>query len=149
MTANTTAAATAAATPLYPTALSPIAVGPLRLRNRIVMPAHTLLFGEGHLLSDRHIAYYRERAMGGTGLICAEGGAVHEESRGAFQFSISAYEARAIPQYAKLAAACHEHGAAVVTQLFSLGVHSSSASPPSCRSSWRGSTRSSSPGSPT
>ena len=119
----TTVAATAATTSPFPTALSPIAVGSLRLRNRIVMPAHTLLFGEDHLLSDRHIAYYRERAMGGTGLICAEGGAVHEESRGAFQFSISAYEERAIPQYAKLADACHEHGAAVITQLFSLGVH--------------------------
>ena len=43
------------------------------------MPAPTRLFSDDHLLSDRHIAYYRERAMGGTGLIVAEGGAVHEE----------------------------------------------------------------------
>ena len=121
--ATTTAAATAAATSLYPTVLSPVQVGPQLLKNRVVMPAHTLLFSDDHLLSDRHIAYYRERAMGGTGLIVAEGGSVHEESRGAFQFAIAAYDKRSIPQYAKLADACHDHGARVYTQLFSLGVH--------------------------
>mgnify|MGYP006272251575 FL=1 len=102
---------------------APTRIGPVEVRNRIVMSSHTVLYGEGYLLSDRHIAYYRERALGGSGLIIAEGGSVHPESRGAFINSISAYDERCIPHYAKLAEACHEHGAKVFTQLFSLGVH--------------------------
>lgn len=102
---------------------SPTSIGPVELENRIVMSPHTVLYGEGYLLSDRHIAYYRERALGGTGLIITEGGSVHPESRGAFINSIAAYDESCIPQYARLADACHEHGTKVVSQLFSLGVH--------------------------
>ncbi len=58
---------------------SPTSICPVELENRIVMSPHTVLYGEGYLLSDRHIAYYRERALGGTGLIITEGGSVHPE----------------------------------------------------------------------
>jgi 2,4-dienoyl-CoA reductase-like NADH-dependent reductase (Old Yellow Enzyme family) len=61
----------------YPLASSPLELGHLSLRNRIVQPSHTLLYGEDRILSDRHIAYYKERALGGVGLIIAEGGSVH------------------------------------------------------------------------
>ena len=104
-------------------ALSSITIGGTECRNRIVMPAHTVLYGEDHHLGDRHIAYYRERALGGTGLIITEGGAVHSSQRGAFHDAIIAYDRGDIPRFARLADALHELGTKVFVQLFGIGVH--------------------------
>ena len=47
-------------------------VGSTRLAHRVVMTSLTTNRAEGHVLSDRHIAYYRERARGGVALIVTE-----------------------------------------------------------------------------
>ena len=101
----------------------PLEIGPTRVKNRIMMTAQTTLYGKDNILGDRHIAYYRERAKGGAALFICEQQAAHRLSKGSFFEGCSAWDKRAIPQYAKLADAVHEHGARQFIQLFGCGVH--------------------------
>ena len=52
----------------------PITIGSLRLRNRILQPAHSSQHGDArdHVFSERQIAYFRERALGGVALSVTE-----------------------------------------------------------------------------
>jgi 2,4-dienoyl-CoA reductase-like NADH-dependent reductase (Old Yellow Enzyme family) len=95
----------------------------LTIKNRIVDPAKTLLYGEDHIMSDRHIAFYTERAKGGVGVQVAEQTAAHPIAKGSFYQGITAYEKKAIPKYATLADAVHEHDCRFFVQLFHPGVH--------------------------
>ena len=61
---------------------SPIKIGTLSLRNRIVMAPMATGFGTyAGQVTDRLIRYYAERAKGGVGLIVTEGNAVAAEGR--------------------------------------------------------------------
>ena len=102
---------------------TPLEIGPTKVKHRIMMTAQTILYGEDHILSDRHIAYYRERAKGGVALLLTEQQAGHRLSKGSFHRGCTAWEKRAIPQYAKLADAVHEFGCKQFVQLFACGVH--------------------------
>ena len=102
---------------------APLEIGPVTVSNRIMLSAMTLGYGEDHILSDRHIAYYRERARGGVALLITEQQAGHRLSKGSFQMGCTAWEKRVIPQYARLAEAVHEFGAKQFVQLFGCGVH--------------------------
>ena len=52
---------------------TPIEVGKLKLKNRVVMTAMDLSYtAEGHV-TDRVTAFYEERARGGAGLIIVGG----------------------------------------------------------------------------
>ena len=101
----------------------PLEIGSTRVKNRIMMTAQTTLFGRDNVLGDRHIEFFRERAKGGAALFITEQQAGHRISKGSFFEGCSAWEKRAIPQYAKLADAVHEHGARQFVQLFGCGVH--------------------------
>lgn len=101
----------------------PLDIGPTRVKHRIMMTAQTILYSDDHILGDRHIAFYRERAMGGAALLLTEQQAAHRFSKGSFYAGCTAWEKRAIPQYAKLADAVHEHGCKQFVQLFACGVH--------------------------
>ena len=46
--------------------------------SRVLFGPHETNLGRGRGLSDRHVAYYRERALGGTGVIVTETASVHE-----------------------------------------------------------------------
>src|SRR3954454_19464228 len=60
----------------------PVQLGPLRLRNRLVMaPMGTCLDESGHI-TDEAIAYYLRRARGGVGTITVEGCLVSAETVG-------------------------------------------------------------------
>ena len=101
----------------------PLDIGATRVRNRTMMSAMGVFYGENNLLSDRHIAYYRERARGGVGLMVTEQQAGHRLSKGSFYDGCTAWEKRVIPQYEKLADAVHGEGARQFVQLFGCGVH--------------------------
>ena len=59
--------------PVTQVLFEPFALGPLRLRNRLIMaPMGTCLDRDGHI-TDATIAYYRRRAEGGVGTITVEG----------------------------------------------------------------------------
>ncbi|MEZ5075932.1 MAG: FAD-dependent oxidoreductase [Solirubrobacterales bacterium] len=101
----------------------PLDIGPTRVRNRVMYTAQTILYGEEHLLSERHIDFYRERAKGGIGLMITEQQAGHPIWKGSFYPGCTAHDRRAVPQYARLAEAVHEFGACQFVQLFGSGVH--------------------------
>lgn len=102
---------------------TPLTIGSTTVKNRIMMPAETLDYGQDNILSDHHIAFYRERAKGGAALLITEQQGAHPVSKGSFYFGCTAWEKRAIPQYAKLADTVHEYGAKQFVQLFTPGVH--------------------------
>ena len=51
---------------------SPIKIGNVEIRNRILQSAHITNFAEDGLPSERHLRYYEARAKGGIGLIIQE-----------------------------------------------------------------------------
>ena len=59
---------------------TPIEVGHIRLKNRIVMPAMHLNYTPEGEVTDRLVAFYEERARGGAALIVV-GGCIIDENR--------------------------------------------------------------------
>ena len=98
----------------------PLDIGTTRVKNRITTSAHSLAYSKNHILSDRHIAYYRERAKGGLALLISEQHAAHEV--GSFHNCITAQDERCIPQFEKLAEAVHEHDCKFFVELATMGV---------------------------
>jgi len=103
---------------------TPIDVGPMRLKNRVMMSGHALLYGEHGTISQRHIDYYRERAAGGVALLVTEQQAAHPSGANYLQ-GCRAYDPRSVPWYEKLATAVHAEGARVLVQLFCGGAQGS------------------------
>src|SRR5579872_2014871 len=91
----------------------------------MVANATTTLYAESNLVSDRHVAFYRERARGGFGMIITEQHAAHASGRGPFHACASAWDPRAVAQFAKVAAAVHEFGALQLVQLWAPGLEDS------------------------
>ena len=58
------------------TLLSPLEVGPITLRNRIVSTSHQTTLVHDHLPTDDFVAYQHARAAGEAGLIIMEAVAV-------------------------------------------------------------------------
>lgn len=103
---------------------TPLQIGPITVRNRVLITAHTKNYAVNNILSDRHIAYYAERAKGGVGLIVTEMQAVHPTSTGAFHNICLGFDSgKTIPQYRKLSQAVHAHGGKVVCQVWHCGQH--------------------------
>jgi 2,4-dienoyl-CoA reductase-like NADH-dependent reductase (Old Yellow Enzyme family)/thioredoxin reductase len=104
--------------------LQPFRLGTLELPNRIVMAPHTTAFtsdAAANLPTDRHVAYYRERARGGVGLIITEGLHVHSTSFQAREIDASRDDA--IPRLAEIVAAVHDEGARLIGQIMHTGGH--------------------------
>jgi 2,4-dienoyl-CoA reductase-like NADH-dependent reductase (Old Yellow Enzyme family) len=101
----------------------PIKVGNVEVKSRILMTAMTSNYAEDHVISERHIAFYRERARGGAALMITEQQGAYPYMKGSFHMGCSAFDKRSIPQYGKLADAVHEHGARMFAQLAGWGVH--------------------------
>jgi 2,4-dienoyl-CoA reductase (NADPH2) len=55
---------------------TPVAIGPIQLANRIVMPAVHLNYTPEGLVTDQLVHFYVERAAGGVGLIVVGGGRI-------------------------------------------------------------------------
>src|SRR4051794_41457472 len=58
--------------------LSPVALGPATLRNRVVSTAHQTGLVHDHLPTEDLVAYHEARARGGVGAVFLEATAVHE-----------------------------------------------------------------------
>ena len=56
---------------------SPLDVGPVTVRNRIVFSAHLTNYARDGLPTEQHAAYYAARAAGGSGLIITEEHSTH------------------------------------------------------------------------
>ncbi|KGF69873.1 oxidoreductase [Hoeflea sp. BAL378] len=92
------------------------------LRNRIVFGAHTTNMAVGGLPTERHAAYYAERALGGAAMVVVEPMPVHAAAvltRGNFRHGDDAV----IPHFRKVTDAIKEHGAVAIQQLYHIGSH--------------------------
>jgi len=101
----------------YPLLLSPLQIGPIELRNRIVSTAHQTTLVEGGLPTDDFVAYHAARAEGGAGLICIEATAVHPSGL-LTGHTIAGYDPRVVERLARVADAAHAGGARLFVQLF-------------------------------
>lgn len=96
---------------------SPVVVGGVEIRNRIVMPPMTtrLADDEGYV-TDALVAYYRARAEGGVGLITVEMASPEKAGRHRFR-ELGVYDDRFLPGLQRLVGVLQEAGARVSIQL--------------------------------
>lgn len=98
---------------------SPLRIGALSLKNRIVMPPMSTNLGHPKrpgFVSERHKAYYRERAKGGAGLIIVEATAA-SLSKSFRKLGLGLYDGQFIHGLSELAALIHQNGAACGIQI--------------------------------
>ncbi len=101
----------------HPHLLSPIRVGTLKLRNRIVLPAMDQNNCDDGLVTDETIAHYEERARGGAGLLILETSAVAYPHGATSRHQPALSHDGVIDGLARLACAIHVHGARMVVQV--------------------------------
>jgi 2,4-dienoyl-CoA reductase-like NADH-dependent reductase (Old Yellow Enzyme family)/thioredoxin reductase len=95
----------------------PGAIGPLRLKNRVVMAPMGTNFGTTDgFATERDKRYYAERARGGVALIVTEAMNISAGARN-HNNSLCVFHDAFIPGLRALVAAMHDHGALVVGQL--------------------------------
>ena len=102
-------------------------IGNLTLKNRIVMPPMgTNLAGIEGEVTDHLIAYYEERAKGGTGLIIVEFTCIDYEYGKGFVRQLRLDDDRFIPGIHRLANAIHKYGSKAFVQIHHAGRQSNS-----------------------
>ena len=106
--------------------LSPITIGPIQVRNRVVSTAHSAFvdFFRPGCDGERYMAYQERRAEGGTGLIIMTAMHVHPTSTTASHFFYDADDMAG--KYQKMSSRLRDRGARVIQQLFHFGVQGKS-----------------------
>jgi len=105
----------------FPHLFQPLKLRHVTLKNRITFGPHLANMSHEGLPGPRHLAYYRERAMGGAAMIVVEGASVHPAgalTRGRFRTSDEI-----VPGLTAITRACHEHGTVMIQQLNHSGQH--------------------------
>ena len=103
----------------YPVLSSPLQVGQLTLKNRILMPAMHTLYPENGGPSARFNEYYWRRAEGGAGLIVV--GACRFDRKGARMSCMSLAEDDCVEPWKEFTAGMKERGCPVAVQLYHAG----------------------------
>ena len=108
----------------FPHVFEPLTIRHRTLKSRINFGAHTANMAEGGLPGDRHVGYYRERALGGAGMIVVEPVPVHRTAvltRGNFRHDDDSI----IPAFRRLTDTCREANPDIVMiqQLYHVGQH--------------------------
>jgi 2,4-dienoyl-CoA reductase (NADPH2) len=103
---------------------TPLKIGTITVKNRIVFSAHLTNFAEDFLPSERHLAYLRERARGGVGLIITEEQSTHPTDH-PYEKLIHAFHPRVIPYYRRITDAIHAEGVPILAQINHNGGQSS------------------------
>ena len=97
--------------------LSPLQVGPVTLRNRIVSSSHQTTLVHDHLPTDDFIAYQHARAAGETGLIIMEAVAVAPSGL-LTAHTLGGYLDSIVDGYRRVATAVQQEGCRLFVQLF-------------------------------
>jgi 2,4-dienoyl-CoA reductase-like NADH-dependent reductase (Old Yellow Enzyme family) len=109
---------------------SPLSIKGLTLRNRIASTPHSDGMAEDGLVTERLIAYFEAKAVGGAGLVMGPaGGAVHPTSP-TRAGGLELYRPEAAAGLARLAQTVHAAGAAYIPQLTHWGRRGSSGDRP-------------------
>lgn len=104
----------------FPHLFSPLAIGPLTVKNRIFSTGHMTMMIEDGNPTDGFVAYHAARAAGGAGLIITEAARVHASSVTSGH-AIDATRDDCIAAYRRTAEAVQAHGCAVFGQLSHAG----------------------------
>ena len=113
-----------APSPAFPHVFDPVRLRHKTLRSRITFGAHTANMAEGGVPGPRHVGYYRERALGGAGMVVVEPVPIHRTAvltRGNFRPDDDAI----IPACLRVTDACRAVAPDVVLiqQLYDVGQH--------------------------
>ncbi len=101
----------------FPHLLSAIQIGPLQLRNRVLVTAHVPGLEERGRLTEDYIAYQRARAEGGAGLQISGSCQVHRTGSVGRGRGIDAGQDAIVEDFARLAQAIHAAGGRFLVQL--------------------------------
>lgn len=102
----------------YDMLFSPMKIGNVQIKNRVVMAPMLMGFGTFNGdATEQMIDYYEERAKGGTGLIITEITRVNDLTGASSFGQLSASKDRNIPSIKKLADRIHKHGAKLFVEL--------------------------------
>ena len=104
---------------------SPLRLGPVTLRNRIVFSAHLTNYAVDGKPSPQHAAYYAERAAGGAGLIITEEHSTHPTDW-PYEKLIHGFNRDVIPGYRAITEAVHAHRTPIFAQINHNGGQASS-----------------------
>lgn len=96
---------------------APLTIGHVTIRNRFLSTSHAPGYAIHGDITDRYVAYEAEKAKGGVGLV-QFGGATAVSIENSFHYGqINGAADRVIPQYQRMAAGIHAHGARCTVQL--------------------------------
>lgn len=102
----------------YDMLFSPMKIGNVQIKNRVVMAPMLMGFGTFNGdATEQMIDYYEERAKGGTGLIITEITRVNDLTGASSFGQLSASKDRNIPSIKKLTDRIHKHGAKLFVEL--------------------------------
>jgi dimethylglycine catabolism A len=103
--------------------LTPARIGPVEIKNRIVMPPMTTRTADAEgFVTDDSLAYYMARVRGGTGLITIEMASPEKAGRHR-RHEVGIYDDRFIPGLTRLVGEFHRGGAKASIQLGHGGGH--------------------------
>jgi mycofactocin system FadH/OYE family oxidoreductase 2 len=120
----------------YPHLFSPLRIGSVTVKNRIMQTAHVKLFAHDAVDSQRNVDYQTARAKGGAGLLITGNRVVHPTSTTGFPRVAWAYLREALEADRRLTDAVREHGAAIFAQLNHFGLNATSDSADDLRVLW-------------
>ena len=110
----------------YRNLFSPLRIGSLTVRNRIVFSAHLTNYAtQDGLPSEQHAAYYAARAAGGAGLIITEEHSTHPTDW-PYEKLIHGFHPEVIPGYRLITDAVHAHDVPILAQINHNGGQASS-----------------------
>jgi mycofactocin system FadH/OYE family oxidoreductase 2 len=104
---------------------TPIELGPVTVRNRIVCAAHLTNYARDGRPTEQHAAYYAARAAGGTGLIVTEEHSTHPTDW-PYEKLIHGFHRDVIPGYLRITDAVHRHRVPIFAQINHNGGQASS-----------------------
>lgn len=100
----------------FPTLFSPLQIGPLTVKNRIVNSAHQPRFASDGHYTDRYIAYQRERARGGAAIVVSQATSVNPD-----YLDLKNHDDSIVEEYRRISEAVHEFGARYFAELYHPG----------------------------
>lgn len=106
----------------YPSLFTPLKIGNITIRNRLMQTAHAKGFASADgLTNDRDIHYQAERAKGGIGLIVTGARHVHPQSTGPNRSLARGNRHEMIERDAEMVRAVHSFGGRIFAQLIHFG----------------------------
>ena len=98
--------------------LSPLQIGPIEVRNRVLISAHVPGFAKDNKPAEQYIAYHRNYAQNGVGLQITGGTPVHESGLlGMNSDALWNLNDSIVPGYRALSDAVHAKGGRILAQL--------------------------------